>query len=77
MLDPTVDAHLRAVGQVLGQAPADVKAHWASSLAALRAVEHAPKMAALVELLQQCGIVPAGSDDASASDGVNFQNDYC
>ena len=69
VLDASVDGHVRAVGQAIGQKPAIVKANWASSLAALHAAEHAPKMAALVELLQQCGILLASPDAAAATDG--------
>ena len=69
VLDPGVEAHLRAVGQALGQPPSAVQAQWAASLGQLHSLEHAPKMNALLELLQQCGIAPLPSDAALNTSG--------
>lgn len=61
---------MRAVGQALGQPPPAVQAQWAALLGQLHSLEHAPKMNALLELLQQSGIAPLPSDAAGNSSGV-------
>ena len=64
-----MDAHLRAVGQALGQPPSAIQAQWTTSLGRLHSLEHAPKMAALLELLQQSGIAPLPPDAAVSASG--------
>jgi TATA-binding protein-associated factor len=55
-LDWSVPAHREACQQVLGSAAA---ASQAAAETALRAIEHAPKLLALQDILVQCGLVSA------------------
>jgi hypothetical protein len=70
-LDWTVPAHREACQLVLGSAAA---ASQAAAESALRAIEHAPKLLALQDILVQCGLVSAdaalGSSNAGGRGGA-------
>lgn len=50
VLDSTVPEHVAAVAEEIGPKP------WPAAQAALRDLHHAPKLLALKELLNECGI---------------------
>ncbi|KAK9823112.1 hypothetical protein WJX72_000353 [[Myrmecia] bisecta] len=70
VLNPAIPAHQAAVEATLGAAaggpagPAD----WGQALPSLRALQHAPKLLALKELLQECGIGMDSSPGSAAEE---------
>lgn len=56
VLDGRLPAHVSAVAAVAGEPESRNPGGWSRAGGPLRSLPHAPKLAALRELLQQCGI---------------------